>query len=297
MDDRISLNLLRQFIVVAEELHFGRAAERLGIAQPPLSQRVRRLEELVGFPLFERTSRSVRLTDAGRVLYESASRTMTDLAHGVEDARIIGEGYAGTLSIGYVMAAMMTFLPRIVSAFRSARRGVVMRLHEQSTAPQLAALRGLRLDVAIVTEPPADSLLKTWVTWREPFVAAVPASHRFARARRVSPARLASEDFLLFPRAQTPELHDRIVAMCRKEGFTPRVTQEAQSWAVIASLVGAGVGVAIVPESTKRFRTPNVRYLALPQRLDGITTALCTRAEEPAPAVRAFIETARRLAP
>ena len=292
MDERVDLHLLRQFLAVAEELHFGRAAERLGMAQPPLSQRIRYLETLLGFSLFTRTSRVVRLTAAGAALRDSTTRLIVQITGDVDEATRIAHGEIGSLSIGYVVPAMLTFLPSLIRGFRDSHPGVHVRLREMSTAPQLAALRDGSLDAGFVTEPPAAPDIAVWLTWQEPFVAVLPASHALTKRPRITIEALASSDFILFPAAQAPELHRKIVQLCRDHGVEPRIVQEAQSWQMIASLVAAGLGVSIAPASIARFRIPRVRYAPLPKKLPTITTALCTCRGIDAPVVRAFVDAA-----
>jgi DNA-binding transcriptional LysR family regulator len=293
MDQRIDLALLRQFAAVADELHFGRAAARLGIAQPPLSQRIRRLEELLGFPVFARTSRRVELTPAGARLHQAVGRLLADLSQAVDDAAATARGEAGVVSIGYVLPGALALLPPLVRRFRAARPGVRLQLREMSSAPQAQALREGSLDVGFLSEPDAGGSLRCWRSWTQPLAALVASGHALAGNRAVMLRELAGEAFVTFPRAQAPELYDVIGAACRAAGVEPRVVQEAPSWQMIAGLVGAGVGVAIVPASVRRLGVPGVRALRLHPPIQGGRIAMCTHDGDLPPAVRAFVEEAQ----
>ena len=292
MDPRIDLHLLRLFVVVAEELHFGRAARRLRISQPPLSQQVRRLEGLLGCALFERTSRRVALTDAGRELLAHAYRVLAEMERAVEGARAVAAGGRGRIEIGYVVPAMLAFLPGVIRRFRAERPGVVLRLREISTAPQLAALDTGELDVALVSGACPGKHLRHWLTWTEPAVVLLPPSHALADRAEVGIGDLAEEDFVSFPRAQAPGLYERWVGACAAGGFTPRVAQEAQSWQMIAALVSAGLGVAVAPASAAATAPPPLASPRLCGNPPIFQLSLCTRADPP-PTVRAFVEAAR----
>ncbi|HEX8692292.1 MAG TPA: LysR family transcriptional regulator [Longimicrobium sp.] len=296
MDRRIDLALLRQFAAVADELHFGRAAARLGIAQPPLSQRIRRLEELLGFPVFARTSRRVELTPAGAHLHAAVTRILAELDREVDSAAAVARGELGSLSVGYVILGALPLLPRLVRRFRAARPGVRLHLREMSSAPLAQALREGSVDVGLLSESDTGPELRCWRSWSQRLVALLASTHPRAAERSLALTDLAREPFVTFPRAQAPELYDRIAAACHAAGFAPRVAQEAQSWHMIAELVGAGVGVAIVPVSVSRFRVAGVRIVRLRPPLVAARVSLCTRDAELPPAVRAFVDLAREKA-
>jgi DNA-binding transcriptional LysR family regulator len=294
MDRRVELHHLRYFVAVAEELHFGRAAARLGMAQPPLSQQIRRLEALVGVRLFARTSRRVVLTDAGRAFLESVRIAIAQLDRGVESARLVDRGELGTLAVGYVATSALSVLPAIVREFTRRHPAVRLHLHELSTAPQLAALRAGTIDVAFVREPELLGEVAVGTRWREPFVAALPQAHRLARLKQIQVSALAGEQFILFPRALAPRFHTQIVQICERAGFQPQVVQEALSWQTILSLVGAGLGVSLAPASTRALPLRGVRYLALTPAQPPTELCLCYRQDGASGVTSAFIEVARR---
>src|SRR5688572_18181913 len=191
MDEKINLRLLRYFLAVAEELHFGRAAQRLHIAQPPLSQQIRLLEQALGFPLFERTSRRVALTPAGNTMVAVARQCFADLKHGVTAARLEARGER-VLRIGYVTTAILTFLPATVQAFREQNRAMHLQLREVSSSLQLQSLRAGNLDIAIVTDPVPDPLIRRHLLLRDPLVLVLPSAHR-VRSRTGGKERLGKK--------------------------------------------------------------------------------------------------------
>ena len=289
-DHSIDLHLLRLFVAVAEELHFGRAARRLRISQPPLSQQIRRLETLVGCPLFERTSRKVTLTAAGLELLEGAYQVLGTMRRAVERTRAAAEGADGSLEVGYVVPAMLSVLPPAIRRFRSENPRVVVHLRELSTSHQLTALSAGEIDVALVSGacPPG---YRSCLEWTEPAVVLLPPSHPLAPRTVIEPAELSDQDFISFPRSQAPALHDAWVASCTAVGFVPRIVQEAQSWQMIAALVSAGLGIAIAPASAGSFLCrPGVPSLATEGEL--FRLSMCTG---PAPSGHAsvFAEIAR----
>lgn len=265
--DRPDLPLpqLHAFVVLAEELHFGRAAARLGIAQPPLSQQIQRLERRVGHPLFSRAPGQVALTPAGEELLPAARGALALLADGVSAARAVGEGRAGTLRIGFAASLALTALPALLRRFRDQFPAVRLHIQEMTTTPQLAALRDGSLDVGLVREPGEEPGLEFHTVLREHFVAVLPAAHPLASARQefVEAAQLAGSSFVLPPRRVGPGLHDQIVGLCTDAGFVPEVAQEAVEWLTVCALAQAGVGVSIAPESIARLRLEGVAFRPL----------------------------------
>jgi DNA-binding transcriptional LysR family regulator len=294
----LALHQLHAFAVLAEELHFGRAAERLGIAQPPLSQQIGRLERRVGHPLFERGRRGpggrVTLTPAGRELLPAARRALDEVAAGLDAARRTGNGQAGLLRIGFAASLALTVLPRIVRAYGGRHPGVELEIREMTSAPQATALREHVLDVGLLREPPDGDDLVAEPILSEPFVVVLPAGHPLAARRVVPVAELAGEPFVLLPRAAAPAFHDRIVAVCRQAGFEPRVTQRAVEWQTVTALVEAGLGVSLAPAGIRRVRLAGVAYRRVTPAAR-TTVALCHRRDDASPLVAGFLETARAL--
>ncbi|GAA4892961.1 DNA-binding transcriptional LysR family regulator [Stackebrandtia albiflava] len=285
--DRLDLSLtqLHAFTVLAEELHFGRAAARLGIAQPPLSQQIQRLETKVGHPLFHRTAAGVTLTAAGSTLLPAARESLGALASGLADARTAAAGRSGRLRIGFAASLALTVLPRVLRDHRTAYPGVTLDIREMTTADQLTALTEHRIDVGVMREPPdVMTGLRFTTLWDEPLVAILPKGHPLAERRTVRTADLAGSPFVLLPRTAGPGLYDRIAGLCTDAGFQPRIAQSAVEWLTVCGLVEIGVGVSIGPACIRRIA---MKGIAL-RRIDPAArtrVALGWRAGDPNPLV------------
>lgn len=282
----IELRLLRQFIAVAEERHVRRAAERLGMAQPPLSTAMKRLEDVIGAALFDRSRRRVALTPAGTALLEEARRTLAQAEHAVTVARQAGQGLTGLLRITFVGSAMFERLPPVLKALRVRHPGLALDLREATTMRQLDELRGGRGDLGFVIPPLPDSEgLEQRPAWAEPMVAVVPADHRLAGCGRIDLSDLADEPFVMFPQGEGPGFHAAILEACAKAGFVPRIAQSAHQMHAIVSLVAAGFGVSLVPASLRRLRPHGVRYLSLAGRAPQARIAAAWRRGDRSPAL------------
>ncbi|HEY9385115.1 MAG TPA: LysR family transcriptional regulator [Gemmatimonadales bacterium] len=288
MGNSVELRHLRYFVAVAEELSFTRAARRLGMAQPPLSQQIRRLEQLVGSPLLRRQP-AVALTEAGTVFLETARRTLAQLAAGVDSAGRVGRGVAGRLIVGFASSVVFTELPQLFRAFSKRYPEVELELREMHSGAQLAALRAGTIDVGLLRESPDDGDLETEVVLREPFIAVLPVDHRLAVRSRVAPHQLGGEPFILFPREIAPTLYDQIAAVCREGDFSPRVTHEALEWFTVTGLVGAGMGVSIAPAGLARLRWRGVVYRPLKPLAVRTAIGLCRRREPSRGVVELFV--------
>lgn len=282
----LPLPQLHAFVVLAEELHFGHAAARLGIAQPPLSQQIRRLEDKVGHALFHRAPGAVTLTPAGRQLLPVAHRTLTDLAAGLAAVRAVGSGRIGRLRIGFAASLALTVLPGLLRTFRQRFPDVELDIHEMTTAPQIAALYDKTIDMGLLREPPDGETelgFKTVLT--EPFVAVLPSTHPLATQRTVCVGQLADLPFVLLPRAVGPQLHDRITGLCGAAGFTPRVAQHAVEWQTVCALVEAGLGVSLAPASIRRIRLKGVAFRGIEPGTARTRVAVAWRRNDPNPLV------------
>jgi DNA-binding transcriptional LysR family regulator len=288
----VELRQLRYFVAVAEELHFRRAAERLHISQPPLSQQIRALEEELGFALLVRTRRRVELTPAGAAFLRDARALLTELDAAVATARRIDAGQTGRLRITFVGSALLSIVPGTVERFRRSRPGVELELHERATVDQLRAVRAGVADVGLVRPPiEDDGELRTATVLRERTVAALPAGHPLAAARRLALRRLAAEPLVLFPRDQAPGFHDLLVDSLAGAGGVPRVIQYAPEMLTIIGLVAAGTGVSLVPESVQRLALDGVTYRPVAGAPRSELVAI-TRAGDDSALVRAFVSEA-----
>jgi DNA-binding transcriptional LysR family regulator len=294
----MELRHLKYFVAVAEELHFTRAADRLHIAQPPLSQQIKQLEEELGTRLFERSKRQVELTTAGRAVLDEARRAIGQVERVVMAARRAQRGEVGELSVGVSSSAPYTTLPAILRTFRARYPAVRLTLYERSTEDQIAMLRTGTIDAGFVRAPsPADTVgLEIRPILREPLVVALPQGHQFGRRKQVAVSALKGAPFVLSPRHAAPTLYDQIVGLCRREGFEPQVAQEATQMQTIVSLVSAGLGVAIVPASIQKLHRARVLYRAL-QPNDVMTEmALIHDPANPSRVLDAFVELVEKTA-
>lgn len=286
----MELRHLRYFVALAETLHFGRAAARLHISQPPLTRQIRALETSLGTPLFERSRQGVTLTPAGTALLPEARRLLRDAAALREGAMQAAHGRIGRLNLGFISTAAYNVLPGLLPAFHRTHPGVKLQLREATTDVQLTALREGDLDVGIVLPPVMAPTLRYEPILREPLVAALPAARRWPQRLRL--AALADEPFVLFPREVGIGMYDLIVAYCRMAGFRPRVEQEAIQMQTIVSLVAAGMGVALVPASLTLMRRTGVVYRTLAENSPLVEIGLAWRARDDSPAVGALVAAA-----
>ncbi|MEU7259225.1 LysR family transcriptional regulator [Streptomyces rimosus] len=293
----LPLPQLHAFVVLAEELHFGHAAARLGIAQPPLSQQIRRLEDKVGHALFSRRPGQVALTPAGRELLPAARRSLADLASGLAAARAIGSGRAGRLRIGFAASLALTVLPGLLHTFRQRFPDVHLDIQEMTTAPQIAALRDKTIDIGLVREPSPEPDLGFKTVLREPFVAVLPAAHPLAAQRTVKLADLADLPFVLLPRAVGPQLYDQITGLCVGAGFTPRITQHAVEWQTVCALVKTGLGVSLAPASIRRIRLEGVAFRTIAPDTARTRVAVAWRRNDENPLIGHLLATVSQDAP
>ncbi len=293
----IEFRHLRYFVAVAEELHFGRAAERLHMAQPPLSQQIRQLEELLGFQLFHRTKRSVRLTEAGQVFLERSRQLLQELEHTVEAGRQASRGEVGKLAIGFVSSATYNVLPPILRKFRDRLPHVNLTLRELTTDQQLKWLAENRLDVGFVRPPIDDPKLSTQVVLQEPLVVALPEHHPLAQQDSIRLRSLQGEPFILFPRRLAPGLYDAIISLCQSASFSPKVVQEAIQMQTIIGLVAAEMGIAIVPVSIQNLGRTGVVYRLLIEPTPQAAIALTWHPNTLTPALQHFLDIATGATP
>lgn len=254
----MELHLLEKFVAVAEELHFGNAARRLNISQPPVSQAVQRLEELFDAELLERTRRSVRLTAAGAVLLEEARSILARVEEAGARVRQVASGLSGSVRLGFVGPAVNAGLPGLVRRFAERHQDLAVELVELTTVEQLERLSRRELDVGLVrlfrTRDARSRGLDYSLYCREPYVLALPREHRLAARRDIALSELAGVPLILFPRRNGPELHDAMLLACRDSGFSPHIVQEVEKKSTTLALVGAGIGCAFVPASAEGAR-------------------------------------------
>ncbi|WP_191577091.1 LysR family transcriptional regulator [Achromobacter insolitus] len=258
----MELRHLRYFTAVAEELHFTRAAARLGIGQPPLSQQIQQLEREIGTPLFLRLPRGIALTEAGAQFLDDARAILASADRAIDLARRLGRGERGAITVGFTASAVFhPYLPRAIRAYRDRYPDVRITLTESNTISLLRGLRAGEVDVAFVRPPYVlDAEFESERVLDEPMLIALPPGHPLSRKRAVPIAELADEDFVLYPRPIGAGLYDAIQSACQRAGFAPRVIQEAPQMASIVSLVAAGVGISIVPAAMRHMGAQGIEY-------------------------------------
>lgn len=287
----IETRLLRSFTVVAEELHFRRASQRLGIVQPALSRQIQQLEERLGVALFSRLGRGVSLTASGRMFLLRARAILTEMDEAAAEARRVGSGHEGFVRIGFIHSSTYGIMPGIIRRFRERYPAVALDLHEMPIDEQVAALLEGTIDVGILRPPLADPRLTSRTLASERFVVALPDGHPLAREASVPLRAIASETFIFFTQERSPLFHETINAMCRKEGFEPCVEQHATQIHTMLGLVAAGIGIAIVPDVARNLRLPNVAFCALRDNSCTVDVALGWRVRDDNPALAAFLST------
>jgi DNA-binding transcriptional LysR family regulator len=258
--NEIDLRHLRYFLAVAENLHFTRAAEQLGLAQPALSQQIRRLEGLIGHVLLIRSTRGVKLTHAGEALAERARNTLARVANDIDLVRRVGRGEKGSLRLGFSGSVMFTEMPASLRRFRERYPDIELQLHEMWTSAQMEALRDGALDIAFLRDGDTTDGVLPVTLIREPYIAVLPADHRLAKKRSFALADLRLEPFVLFPRHMGPLAYDRTIACCEGAGFRPDVVQYSPQFPTLFRLVAAGIGVSLAPACMAQITVPGAVY-------------------------------------
>lgn len=294
----MELRHLFAFLAVAEELHFGRAAKRLQMAQPPLSQQIRRLEKELGVQLFERNTRSVRLTSAGESFLQPVRTVIDDLDTAVRAAKAAGRGEYGRVSIGFAGASSHATLPRLTRAVRAAHPGIELVMTGQTYANvALARVADGSLDLGFVRLPVTQPGVTYRVIDEEELVCALPSDHPLA-ARDIVPIEvLAGEPFVSFPANTGSTVRDAMVGACEAAGFNPRVVQEAPDSYTILALVAAGVGVTLTVTSVQHIQQSGLVYRPLAGPRIRRQAALAWRADNPSAALRAVLAVAEDALP
>jgi DNA-binding transcriptional LysR family regulator len=254
---------LRYFVAVAEELHFGRAAQRLFISQPALSFDIRKFEERLGVQLLARTNKMVALTNAGQVLLDEARKLLQQAAEVERMTQRSAHGLAGRLRIGFVNSMLYRGLPRAVERFEADHPAVEIILREMNTSEQVHAIARMQIDLGCAYWGNFPAEVVSAPIFSEPFVCCLPAGHALAHRKRIDLAALAQEPFILFPRTVSPHYHDLITALCVDAGFSPVIRHEARLWQTVVTMVGFGMGVALVPKTMQHAGDARVSFVPL----------------------------------
>jgi DNA-binding transcriptional LysR family regulator len=287
----MELRDLRSFLAVAQHRNVSRAAEALHVSQPALSEQIRKLEDELGAPLFDRTSRGVSLTDAGEALLPHARTVLAQADAAADSVRTVARGLAGTLTLGFIDSAALTIVPPIVRRFSDRHPDVGLRLRELSTRQQIEAVAAGEIDIGIVRGPVWDERLEGRLVATESLLVAFPARHRLAASEVIQVEDLREDGFIMYPAARGTGLAEETKRLCHAAGFDPRVVQEANEIATICAMVAAGLGVAIVPSSAATIHLEGVVYRPLDDGDATIERWAVWREAAPISVVRAFIAT------
>jgi DNA-binding transcriptional LysR family regulator len=275
---------LRYFAVVAEECHFGRAAERLHIAQSPLSQQILQLECELGLSLFNRTTRKVSLTPAGERFLERSRQILLAVELAAEEASRIAAGDLGHLAIGFAGSATYEMMPALSRDLRQSFPGIQLDLRgEMLTPDQVEALVNGALDLGFLRPPVRDTRLEVHVLRSEPLIVALPASHRLTRAPQVNLHDLCDEAFISYPSQGRSVVYDVVVDACRHAGFVPRIVEEVAETSTLISFVAAGLGVALVPASVANLHITGTEYRPISGDPARVELAVALRSTDPSP--------------
>lgn len=261
MTNTIELRHLRHFAALAEELHFGRAAKRCNISQPPFSVSIQQLENNLGFALVERSSHAVRLTAAGTAFYEEVEKALSQIRHASDVAVRVNGGLQGILNVGFFASMLDRGLDRAVTRFQSAFPWVEIQLSELNTADQFLALQRRQIQYGFVHSELVPEGMASRELLREPFVLCLPAAHPSADKGALNLAEMRDEPFIVFARAFSPAYYDQVVSLCVVAGFHPNIRHEFRHWLTVISCVSKGMGIAVVPRSLSRTGLPGLRFV------------------------------------
>lgn len=275
---------LRYFVVLADELHFGRAAQRLSISQPPLSINIQQLEGSLGVTLFERNSKGVKLTPAGVAFREAALSLLAETEQAQDIVRQVAKGVLSRVRIGFVGSMLYRDMPERLTTFQKAQPRVEVVLTELNSAEQIDALLRGQIDLGFVHTERVPRELEKMLYRSEPFVCCVPEGHPATGEKMVMLNTLSEEPFVLFARDASPDYYDRILALCAEQGLQPRVRHEVRHWLSVVSLVSKGMGIALVPCALADSGIAGVRFLPIPQSRY-VSDVYCVWNEREMPAV------------
>ena len=281
---------LKYFIAVAEELHFGRAAQRLQIAQPPLSYQIKQLETEIDALLFYRTKQKVELTEAGRVFLERAYEIVNRVDLSCDEVRRIHHGEGGQLILAFTGSMAFDPLPSLVRSFQEKFPNINIILRQFTTTEQIEALEERTIHAGFLIPPIDSDLLNLEIVREEPFVACVPNTHPLASYKgAIDLSQLANDLFVMTPRNAGSGYYDTIISLCQHSGFSPQKTQEAVELPTAISFVAAGIGVAILPSSIQFLKNDQIVYLPLKKTYTNYKFAIAWNKQETSPVVDSFI--------
>ncbi len=263
MNHAIELRHLRHFVALAEELHFGRAARRCNISQPPFSVSIQQLEQAIGFALVERTSHAVRLTAAGAAFYNEVQKGLAQMAQAVDVAARVNGGMQGVLKVGFPASMLPRRLDDAVHLFESRYPQVELQLVELSTSEQILALQRRQVHYGFVHSIVLPESVLSQELMRERFMLCLPEHHPMASVDNLQLADVSKEPFILFARAFSPTYYDQVISICVEAGFHPQVRHEARHWLTVMTCVSRGMGITMVPAGLARAGVPGLRFIEI----------------------------------
>ncbi|MBV7483859.1 LysR family transcriptional regulator [Bordetella sp. BOR01] len=263
MTTGIELRHFRYFVALAEELHFGRAAKRCNISQPPFSVSIRQLEEQLGFALVERSSHEVRLTAAGTTFYREACKALSQVRQAADIAARVHGGLDGVLSVGFFASMLYRGLDRAVDRFRAEFPSVALQLLELSTSDQIPALLGRQIHYGFVHSMTLPAEIAACELLHEPFLLCLPKTHPASGERVLKLSDFSSEPFVLFSRAFSPSYYDQVVARCLAAGFHPDIQHQVRHWLTVVACVSKGMGITLVPRALANAKLPDVHFAVI----------------------------------
>lgn len=285
----VELRLLHSFVAVAEELSFARAAERLHISQPPLTRQIKILEEELGFMLFDRTTRVVELTPAGKVYLAATHKLFAQIQKDIATAQRAARGEVGELIISFEASTANDLMANALQEFRNQYSGVELTLREMPTDAQVNALLERKTNVAFVIPPISDPAIAYHTVLREPLLLAMPSQHRFSERQSIAIEELADEPFIMSPRNKRCGLYDQVITICSLAGFNPRVIQEANEIQIMLSFISAGIGVSLLPAHIKDLRKQGVVYSTVTPSSVAVDLAVAWRKDDLSPTLAGFL--------
>ncbi len=291
----VELKHLTSFVAVADQLSFVRAAVQLHISQPALTGQIQKLEEELGVQLLARNRRTVKLTDVGTIFLEEARATLARARQAADRAQKAARGEFGRLKIAFVSSAALEIVPGIVIEFRKQHPEVALDLINIQTANQVEGLLEKTLDIGFVRLPLSNDQLSITIIHREKFVVILPKEHRLAKEKQLRAAQLREEPFVAYGRRWAPGFFDSVMQICNREGFSPNIVQETGEMYTAIALVGAGAGIAILPQSVVRAQSRNIVMKPLSKSTEHSEIALATRAGNNSSLVESFVSVARKV--
>jgi DNA-binding transcriptional LysR family regulator len=289
----IELRSLKYFVVVAEELNFGRAANRLQIAQPPLSRQIQRLERELGVELFERLNRRIQLTPAGHVLLQEARQLLLQVEQVISLTQKAGRGEVGQLVVGFEGSFSYDIVPFSFKAFQAQYPDVTLVVHEMTTGNQQQALLENQIDIGFVVPPIDNTQLSVETVLREKFVLAVPEAHPLATQSEVRIHNLVNEPFVMGPHEKQCGLYLQVLRICEEAGFSPIIVQETNEIQMLLGFVAAGLGISLLPASVRSFQRSGIAYCDLHPPVPEIELAIAWKTEHPSLVLQRFLAVVR----